>query len=58
MGTCGLVGPLASIPRWRRRQNGLNSAGLLSLPAVLTLVFGEFLRKAGWIREGDLKLDL
>ena len=28
------------------------------LPAVLTLFFGALCRKAGWIKEGDLKLDL
>ena len=26
------------------------------LPAVLSWVFGEILRKMGWIKEGDLKL--
>ena len=28
------------------------------LPAVLTFIFGEILRKIGWIKPGDLKLDL
>jgi len=28
------------------------------LPAILTLLFGEILRKIGWIKFGDLKLDL
>ena len=28
------------------------------LPAILTFLFGEVLRKMGWIKEGDLKLDL
>lgn len=28
------------------------------LPAVLTWLFGLFFRKIGWIREGDLKLEL
>ena len=28
------------------------------LPAVLSLVFCEVLRKWGWIKENDLKLDL
>ncbi len=26
------------------------------LPAILTLLFGQFFRKIGWIKEGDLKL--
>lgn len=29
-----------------------------ALPAVLSWVFCEILRKIGWIKEGDLKLDL
>jgi uncharacterized membrane protein len=28
------------------------------LPAILSVVSCEVLRKLGWIREGDLKLDL
>ena len=28
------------------------------LPAVISWVFCELLRKMGWIKEGDLKLDL
>ena len=28
------------------------------LPAVLSWMFGEILRKMGWIKDGDLKLDL
>ena len=28
------------------------------LPAVLTWIFGEILRRTGWIKEGDLKLEL
>ena len=28
------------------------------LPAVLSLVFSEIMRKLGWIKENDLKLDL
>ena len=27
------------------------------LPAILTLIFGKLLRKIGWIKDGDLKLD-
>ena len=30
----------------------------LVLPAILSLVFSEIMRKLGWIREGDMKLDL
>lgn len=28
------------------------------LPAALTLAVSEFMRKKGWIKEGDMKLDL
>lgn len=28
------------------------------LPAVVTLAVSEFMRKKGWIKEGDMKLDL
>ena len=28
------------------------------LPAVVTLGISEFMRKKGWIRKGDMKLDL
>ena len=28
------------------------------LPALLSLLFSEIMRKLGWIKYGDLKLDL
>ncbi len=28
------------------------------LPAVLSLLFNELFRKIGWIRDGDMKLEL
>ena len=28
------------------------------LPAVLTLLFSELMRKKGWIKQGDMKLDV
>ena len=33
-------------------------AGCFVLPAILSWVFCVILRKIGWIKEGDLKLDL
>ena len=60
MGTCGLVGPIGIYTA----MGGGSSMwiGILMvcfvLPAVLTFIFGEILRKMGWIKEGDLKLDL
>ena len=61
MGTCGLVGPIGIYTAMS--DGGPRMwAGILMicfiLPAVLTWIFGELSRKAGWIREGDLKLDL
>lgn len=60
MGTCGLVGPIGIYTS----MNGGTKMWLgillicFVLPAVLTAVFGEILRKIGWIREGDLTLKL
>lgn len=61
MGTCGLVGPIGVITAM---PDGGSSMWIgiillcLILPAILTYIFGEILRKLGWIKEGDLKLDL
>jgi hypothetical protein len=60
MGTCGLVGPIGV---YTAMGGGTNMwLGILLvcfvLPAILTLIFGEILRKIGWIKFGDLKLDL
>lgn len=60
MGTCGLVGPLGIVTTMQggaRMWVGLLLVCLI-LPAVLSLVFSEILRKIGWIRENDLKLDV
>ncbi|MBE5971619.1 MAG: PTS sugar transporter subunit IIC [Lachnoclostridium sp.] len=61
MGTCGLVGPIGVITAMP--DGGTNMwIGILLvcfiLPAILTYIFGEILRKTGWIKDGDLKLDL
>ena len=60
MGTCGLVGPLGVFT-----DMGFTPAsvfGVLTvciiLPAVLSLVFSEIMRKFGLIEDGDLTLDL
>lgn len=60
MGTCGLVGPIGI---YTAMGGGVNMwLGILLvcfvLPAILTLAIGELLRKTGWIKPGDLKLDL
>ena len=60
MGTCGLVGPIGIIT-----DMGLNSTSIFGIlvvcivaPAALSLLFSELMRKFGWIKEGDMKLDL
>ena len=62
MGTCGLVGPIGIYTAMQGSGNSMMWPGILHicfvLPAVLTLFFGALCRKAGWIKEGDLKLDL
>ncbi len=58
MGTCGMVGPLGIFTEMG--TDGLVGIVVLCIvaPAVLSLVFSEILRKIGWIKEGDLKLEL
>ena len=64
MGTSGLVGPLLM---WQTMiEKGMNNVTLLVeiglicfvLPAILTWVFAEIMRKKNWIKENDLKLEL
>ena len=60
MGTCGLVGPIGIYTAMP--EGGMNMwIGMLLvcfvLPAVLSWLFGLILRKIGWIKEGDLKID-
>lgn len=61
MGTCGLVGPIG-ILTVQEEKGAFFYVGLVLicfvLPAVLSLLFGEILRKIGWIKENDLKLEL
>lgn len=67
MGTCGLLGPIGIVLGWyggsypdavtAKDWIGLVLVCLL-LPAVLTTLFTWILRRAGLIREGDMKLEL
>lgn len=61
MGTCGMVGPLgilSAMPEGGAMMwIGIFVACIL-LPALLSLLFDAILRKIGWIREGDMKLEL
>ena len=70
MGTCGFVGQIGVYTGWLNDvASGAKAAitavdwlGLVLicfvLPAVLSVIFCEILRKIGWIRENDLKLEL
>ena len=60
MGTCGLVGPIGIYTAMP--EGGLNMwIGMLLicfvLPALLSWLFGLIMRKIGWIKEGDLKIE-
>ena len=59
MGTCGLVGPIGVIDAGDGSANmwiGILMVCIV-LPAILSLAFSEILRKLGWIKENDMKLD-
>ena len=70
MGTCGLVGQIGVYTGWvndvaagaKAAVTGMDWLGLVLisfvLPAVLTWLIAIPLRKCGWIKEGDLTLDL
>ena len=58
MGTCGLVGPIGVIDAtlWTPTMwIGLVLVCIV-LPAVLSLVFSEIMRKLGWIKKDDMLL--
>lgn len=60
MGTCGLVGPIGIIADMGFGWQSVLGILLVCiiLPAALSLAFSELLRKIGWIKDGDLALDL
>lgn len=70
MGTCGLVGQIGVYTGWmndiangsKTAVTAMDWAGMILicfvLPAVLTWMFGVLLRRIGWIKENDLKLEL
>ena len=69
MGTCGLVGQIGVYTGWINDIAAGNKAAITAfdwiglllvsfvLPAVLSLLVCNFLRRIGWVRENDLKLD-
>ncbi len=60
MGTCGLVGPIGVFADMGFNANSIIGVILvcLVLPLILSLVFSEIMRKLGWIKENDMKLEL
>ena len=60
MGTSGLVGVIGVINLSAQQNPWLMWIGIallmFVLPAVLCLAMSEFMRKKGWIKEGDLKI--
>ena len=70
MGTCGLVGQIGVYTGWlndiaagtKEAITAFDWAGMLLicfiLPAIITPLIGEVLRRMGWIGSEDLKLDL
>jgi len=70
MGTCGLVGPIGVYTGWLNDvQQGIMSGITMMdwlalilvcfiLPAVICWALGKVLRRIGWIKENDLKLEL
>ncbi len=68
MGTCGLLGPIGMILGWVSPENGypatvtaLNWVGLVLvcfvLPAVLSFIINEILRKADLVKDGYMQLE-
>lgn len=69
MGTCGLVGQIGVYTGWLNEMatgsrisiTAMDWIGLIMIsfvfPAVISLLVGNFLRKIGWIKENDLKLE-
>ncbi len=65
MGTCGLVGQIGTYTGWVSDGISIGAfhwIGMLLthfiLPAIICWALGLMFRKIGWIKEGDLKLDL
>ena len=63
MGTCGLVGPLGVIDQMAtdgQMNDPMMWIGLvlvcIVLPAILSLLFSEIMRKLGWIKKDDMLL--
>ena len=63
MGTAGFVGQIMTYQTMAPEIGGTMTMVIIVvfqilLPAVLTLAVSEFMRKKGWIKANDMKLDL
>ncbi|MBQ8599095.1 MAG: PTS sugar transporter subunit IIC [Oscillospiraceae bacterium] len=63
MGTAGLVGQICTYQTMAGERGAVTTLLLIALlhfilPAVLTLFLSEFMRKKGWIKNGDMKLNV
>ena len=60
MGTCGMVGPIGIFTDMGFGAQSIVGVLLVCivLPAALSLVFSEILRRIGWIKPDDMKLSL
>ena len=63
MGTAGLVGQIMTYQTMIATEDPIMVLGKILLiqiilPAVVTLIISEFMRKKHWIKYGDMKLDL
>ena len=63
MGTAGLVGQITTYQTMAAERGSTVTLLLIALlhfvlPAVLTLLFSNWMRKKGWIKDGDMKLNL
>ena len=64
MGTSGLVGQFGTVTAMSNK--GISDINLYILifvlhilaPGILTYIFAEIMRKMGWIKQGDMKLEL
>ena len=63
MGTAGFVGQIMTYQKMAPEIGGMMTMVIIVvfqilLPAVITLAVSEFMRKKGWIKDGDMKLEL
>ncbi len=63
MGTAGFVGQIMTYQTMAPEIGGTATMSIIVifqmlLPAIVTLMISEFMRKKGWIKMGDMKLDV